>query len=172
MSVTNGGTSVRQMNHGQNPHSIEEQKCVLGSDNNLNNHPIPTVLRHKYQQLRDPKKYAQMIYLTYSPNKAAEQTMSLIVKTNNQNDTTDVTASDNYAQVQKESQIPGPKYAPPDIHHQVNDVNCKKFNSQLMRALMNKKMRKNCTYSEFLSGKNTKVADPITPPAKKGIPTQ
>ena len=36
-----------------------------------------------------------MIYLTYTPNKAAESNMSL-VKTN-QNDTTDVTASDNYA---------------------------------------------------------------------------
>ena len=168
MSATNGGTSVRQMNHGQNPHSIEEQKCVLGQYSE-SNPPIPTVLRHKYQQLRDPKKYAQMIYLTYTPNKAAESTMSL-VKTN-QNDTTDVTASDNYAQAQKESQIPGPKYSPPDIHHQVNDLNCKKFNSQLMRALINKKMRKNCTYSEFLAGKNTKVTDPVTP-VKKGIPTQ
>jgi hypothetical protein len=28
---------------------------------------IPTVLRHKYQQLKDPKKYAQMIYLSYNP---------------------------------------------------------------------------------------------------------
>jgi len=25
------------------------------------------VLRHKYQQLKDPKKYAQMLYLTYEP---------------------------------------------------------------------------------------------------------
>lgn len=40
-----------------------------------------------------------------------------------------------------------------------------------MRALINKKMRKNCTYSEFLAGKNTKVTDPVTP-VKKGIPTQ
>lgn len=31
---------------------------------------LPGVLRHKYQQLRDPKKYAQLMYLT-CPNSTA-----------------------------------------------------------------------------------------------------
>ncbi len=77
----NGGannTSLRQMNRdGMDPHSMEEQKDILLGSNlentpqsqigQGNNPQIPTVLRHKFQQLRDPKKYAQMIYLTYNP---------------------------------------------------------------------------------------------------------
>jgi hypothetical protein len=37
--------------------------------------------------------------------------------------------------------------------HQVNEDHCKKFNSQLMRAMINKKMRKNPTYVEFVQEK-------------------
>lgn len=51
------------------------------------------------------------------------------------------------------------KYLPPDMIHQVNESLCKRFNSQLMRAIVNKKMRKNhMSYYEFVTGKQPKQA--------------
>ena len=41
--------------------------------------------------------------------------------------------------------------------HQVNDEHCKKFNGQLMRAIVNKKMRKNPSYAEFMKEKDPNV---------------
>jgi hypothetical protein len=47
----------------------------------------------------------------------------------------------------------GPKYTPPDMNHKVDETICRGFNSKLMRAIINKKMRKNPSYMEFMADK-------------------
>ena len=47
----------------------------------------------------------------------------------------------------------GPKYTPADMNHKVDETLCRAFNNKLMRAIINKKMRKNPTYVEFMSDK-------------------
>jgi hypothetical protein len=39
----------------------------------------------------------------------------------------------------------------------VNEDTCKRYNSELMRVMINKKMRKSAYFSEFISGKNPKT---------------
>jgi hypothetical protein len=39
----------------------------------------------------------------------------------------------------------------------VSDEHCKKFNGQLMRAIINKKMRKNPNYIEFMKEKDPNI---------------
>ena len=78
MNSNRVGTSVRQAN----AHSLEESKsfpnpALLLQTQQSDGVSVlvppqpqpfqPVVLRHKYQQLKDPKKYAQMLYLTYEP---------------------------------------------------------------------------------------------------------
>jgi hypothetical protein len=41
--------------------------------------------------------------------------------------------------------------------HQVSEEHCKKFNGQLMRAIVNKKMRKNPNYIEFMKEKDPNI---------------
>jgi hypothetical protein len=41
--------------------------------------------------------------------------------------------------------------------HQVSEEHCKKFNNQLMRAIINKKMRKNPNYIEFMKEKDPNI---------------
>ena len=88
------------------------------------------VLRHKYQQLRDPKRYAQLVYLA--------------------------------------GQSDSPTGSSSVVRESVCETECKRYNTKLMRLMINKKMRKSPTFSEFLLGKNNSVIvgahKPVPPP--------
>jgi hypothetical protein len=48
------------------------------------------------------------------------------------------------------------KYATPEMSQIVTEAHCKRFNDLLMRAIINKKTRKNQSYLDFITAKYPK----------------
>ena len=63
----------------------------------------------------------------------------------------------------------GPKYTPPDMNHKVDETTCRAFNSKLMRAIINKKMRKNPNYMEFMADKIPRARMDLIPKGQAGV---
>ena len=51
----------------------------------------------------------------------------------------------------------GPHFQTPDQFNIVSEETCKRFNSELMRVMINKKMKKNVSFTEFMTGKSPKT---------------
>lgn len=124
------------------------------------------VLKHKYEKLKGFKIYAQVIISGCQPLKATSNVQkknTTVVDTNIESDyfvsfkdtnnpNHNGTIFEGSAAGLGSNQNGGPgalKYLTPEVLHRVEEKQCREINRDMMRAMINKKMRKNKTFYEL-----------------------